>query len=166
MQGRVLSVLSVLVLMLGIVIVFAMNGPASARLVSIEPLPDIGAMCEVETPAYAASQESINTQQVGRAPTRYVRDTDPTYGAVAVDTRLNEVFLQDHNLWSIRVFNRQDNTPASAERTEPKRVIAGSNTQLQFNSCVYVDPKNGEIFSIENDIGDRMVVFSHDAQGK
>jgi DNA-binding beta-propeller fold protein YncE len=122
-------------------------------------------MCEWEPSAYAASQEKIDTTEVSRPPSRYVRDTDPTYGSVAVDTRLNEVLLQDHNLWSIRVFDRLDNTPPSAERTEPKRVIAGSNTQLQFNSCVYVDPKNGEIFSIENDIGDRMVVFSHDSQG-
>lgn len=139
--------------------------PASARLVSVDALHDVGEMCGWEPSAYAASQEAIHTADVTRPAGRYVRDTDPVYGSVAVDTRLNEVVLVDHNLWSIRVFNRMDDTPPSADRLEPKRVISGSNTQLQFNSCVYVDPKNGEIFSAENDIGDSIVVFSHDAQG-
>ena len=62
MQGRVLSVLSALVLILGIFIVPAVKGPASARLVSSEPLPDIGAMCAWEPSAYAASQEDIDTK--------------------------------------------------------------------------------------------------------
>jgi hypothetical protein len=124
-------------------------------------------MCEwiAGTSAYAASQDIVNTADVTRSPGRYIRDTDPIYSSVSVDTRLNEVLLQDPNTWSIRVFNRMDNTPASAERTEAKRVITGSKTNLQFNSCVYVDPKNGDIYSVENDIGDSIVVFSHDAEG-
>ena len=155
------------------------NSPESARLLSIEELPDVGEMCELlpasreanlfarflETSAFAASQEIVNTTDVTRPAGRYIRDTDPIYSSVAVDTRLNEVFLQDPNTWSIRVFNRLDNTVPSARRTEPKRVISGSKTDLQFNSCVYVDPKNGEIYSVENDIGDSIVVFSHDAEG-
>jgi 6-phosphogluconolactonase (cycloisomerase 2 family) len=163
LNGRVIGLVGVVILTLG---VFSIpQRPASARLASVETLPDAGEMCAWETSAYAASQENVNTADVTRPPGRYIRDTDPVYSSVTVDTRLNEVLLQDHNLWSIRVFNRQDDTPPSAVRTEPKRVIAGSNTQLQFNSCVYVDPKNGEIFSVENDIGDSMVVFSHDSNG-
>jgi len=38
-------------------------------------------------------------------------------------------------------------------------------TEVQFNSCVYVDPRNGDIYSVENDIGDSIVVFKNDANG-
>jgi len=75
------------------------------------------------------------------------------------------VYLQDPNTWSIRVFGRLDNTAPDAPRTEPKRVIGGPKTDVQFNSCVYVDPKNGDIYSVENDIGDSIVVFKNNANG-
>jgi hypothetical protein len=32
-------------------------------------------------------------------------------------------------------------------------------------SCVYIDPINGDVYSVENDIGDVIVTFSHDATG-
>ncbi|HYR85056.1 MAG TPA: beta-propeller fold lactonase family protein [Terriglobia bacterium] len=160
----------------------------AAQLVSIQELPELSEMCVwepggansngngashennvfaafQETSAYAASQEAGQTGEVTRPPLRNIRDTDPIYTAVTVDTRLDEVLLQDTNTWSIRVFNRLDNTAASAQRTEAKRVIGGEKTDVQFNSCVYVDPKNGDIYSVENDIGDSIVVFSHDANG-
>ena len=118
-----------------------------------------------EQPVLAASQESSGTTEIGRPPVRNIRDTDPIYSAVTVDTRLNEVYLQDPNTWSIRVFGRLDNTPDAAPRTEPRRVIGGPKTDVQFNSCIYVDPKNGDIYSVENDIGDSIVVFKNDANG-
>jgi 6-phosphogluconolactonase (cycloisomerase 2 family) len=158
----------------------------SSRLVSIEPLAEMGEMCLWEPvsaksvassegnnlfaafadkPVYAASQDSAGTTDLARPPVRNILDTDPIYSAVTVDTRLNEVYLQDPNTWSIRVFNRLDNTPPNSPRTEPKRVIGGPKTDVQFNSCVYVDPKNGDIYSVENDIGDSIVVFKNDANG-
>src|SRR4030095_12339345 len=39
-----------------------------------------------------------------RVPVRTIRDTAPTYSAVAVDVNSGEVILQDNNLWSYRVF--------------------------------------------------------------
>ena len=160
----------------------------SARLVSIQQAPDVGEMCLPESastdsnqiPAlqennlfaalrersvYAASQDTGQTTEVTRPPVRYVRDLDPIYSYVAVDTRRNEVLMQDHNTWSIRVFNRLDNTPPSATRTEPKRLIGGPKTDLLFNSCLYIDPKNGDIYTVENDVGDSIEVFSEDAEG-
>ena len=164
------------------------NPTGSARLVSIEELPDVGDMClwEPESansngiaslpennlfaalgerPVYAASQSTGQTVEVTRPPVRYIRDLDPIYSYVAVDSRRNEVFMQDANTWTIRVFNRQDNTPPSANRTEPKRVIGGPKTDIQFNTCIYVDPKNGDIYTVENDIGDSIVVFAEDVEG-
>ncbi|PYS55803.1 MAG: hypothetical protein DMG13_02445 [Acidobacteria bacterium] len=164
------------------------NPTGSARLVSIEELRDVGDMCLWEPDSagshriaalpednlfaalgersvYAASQDAGRTIEVTRPPVRYIRDLDPIYSYVAVDTRRNEVFMQDANTWSIRVFNRLDNTPPSADRTEAKRVIGGPKTDIQFNTCIYVDPKNGDIYTVENDIGDSIVVFSEDTEG-
>lgn len=112
----------------------------------------------------AASQGAAGAGRT-LTPVRTVRDTHPTYSAVAVDVNSNEVILQDNNLWSYRVFNRLDNTPAGAEMTQPKRVVTGDKTALQFNNGLYVDPVNGDIYSVESDTGDKMVVFSRDSDG-
>jgi hypothetical protein len=153
---------------------------SSPRLVSIQELPELAELCPPEipeshdrnlfsafeqAPVFAAGQNAGATTEVTRSPVRNILDKDPIYASVAVDTRFNEVFLQDSNTWSIRVFNRLDNTPAGAPRSEPKRVISGPKTDVQFNSCVWIDPTNGDIYSVENDIGDSIVVFSHDAEG-
>ena len=125
----------------------------SARLVSIQELPDVGEMCLPESDliatapednlfsalqersVYAAAQDAGQTTEVTRHPAlRYIRDLDPIYSYIAVDTRRNEVFMQDHNRFTIRVFNRLDNTPPNAARTEPKRIIGGPKTSIQFNT--------------------------------
>lgn len=98
-------------------------------------------------------------------PVRTIRDTHPTYSAIAVDINSDEIILQDNNLWSYRVFNRLDNTPAGAELSPPKRHVQGDRTAIQFNNGLYVDPKNGDIYSVESDVGDKMVVFSREADG-
>jgi len=179
----ILAAVVVLALALGIFCLCMVPIPrepaiGSARLVSIEELAE---MCPPEPPAgpqennlfaafqdssvQAAGQNAGSAATVNRPPVRYIRDTDPIYSSVGVDMRLNEVFLQDSNTWSIRVFNRLDNTPAGAPRTQPKRVISGPKTDVQFNSCVYIDPTNGDIYSVENDIGDSIVVFAEGAEG-
>jgi len=114
---------------------------------------------------FAASQENGPTVELTRPPVRRLWDTDPSYGSIAFDIRTGKVFLQDLNLWAIRIFDRMTNTPANATRSEPERVIQGKNTELQFNTCMYIDPTNGDIYTVENDIGDSIKVFSQDASG-
>ncbi|PWU05116.1 MAG: hypothetical protein C5B51_15355 [Terriglobia bacterium] len=156
----------------------------SPRLVSVETLPDDPEACfrpassgartvlasshnlfgdfgEAEVEA----QDDGGTKDVARPPVRILRDTAPIYSSVAVDDKRNEVFLQDNNLWSIRVFSRLDNAKPGTPPTEARRVIVGNKTEVQFNSCVYIDPINGDVYSVENDIGDVIVTFSHDATG-
>ena len=155
----------------------------SARLLSIEELPEAGDMCE--RPDSASKRESLpeqnlfsafketavnaqdngGTVDVTRPPVRDIRDTAPIYSSVGVDIQHNEVFLQDSNTWSIRVFSRLDNAKPGAPPTEARRVIAGNKSDVQFNSCVYIDPASGDVYSVENDIGDVIVVFNHDATG-
>jgi 6-phosphogluconolactonase (cycloisomerase 2 family) len=96
---------------------------------------------------------------------RTIVDTHPTYSAIAVDVNSNDVILQDNNRWSYRVFNRLDNTAPGEELTPPKRLVQGDKTSLQFNNGLYVDPNNGDIYSVESDTGDKMVVFPREADG-
>src|SRR5205814_8827166 len=101
-----------------------------------------------------------------RTPLRTVRDTAPTYSAVAVDVNSDEVILQDNNLWSYRVFDRLSKTPKDDEITKPKRIVHGDKTALQFNNGLYVDPVTGDIFSVESDTCDKMVRFPSEGNGE
>src|SRR5262249_24620903 len=89
----------------------------------------------------------------------------PTYSAIALDVNTDEVFLQDENLFGVKVFNRLDSTPPNAAFTEPKRVLGGIQTKLEFNCGLYVDPKSGDLYSINNETVDTMKVFPRNAQG-
>ncbi|MSO20296.1 MAG: hypothetical protein EXQ56_07490 [Acidobacteria bacterium] len=100
-----------------------------------------------------------------KPPLRTIRDTYPTYSALAVDFNSNEVFLQDENLFGIKVFDRNTNTPSNAAFSEPKRMIDGPETKLEFNCGLYVDPKTGDIYSVANDTVDTMVIFPRNAEG-
>ena len=72
--------------------------------------------------------------------------------------------VTDENLFNVLVYNRLDNTPPTAI-TEPKRAIGGLKTKIEFQSGVYVDPKNGDIYAVNNDTVDTLVIFSRQAKG-
>jgi DNA-binding beta-propeller fold protein YncE len=157
----------------------------SARVIAIEQVPEMdGSLCEL-VPAstshtlYAASwqqqrgaaaapdadDEATRAEVAQRKPVRAIGDPYGLYSAVGVDLVNNEVILQDENHFRILVYDRTANTPPSALMTEPKRVIRGDQTNLMLNCAIYVDPKNGDIFSVNNDSIDSTVVFSRDAKG-
>ena len=115
--------------------------------------------------AYAAAQSTADTADLTRPPVRTIRDTFPIYSSIAVDTQFNEVVLQDTNLFGIKVFNRLENTPANVDASKPIRVIEGEKTDLEYNNGLYVDPKNGDIYSVASDTADNMIVFPRDASG-
>ncbi len=166
----------------------------SPQLISVEPLPSMdGEICEwvpasPPTPWLRRASTGINAAEafaqesrarkpsaagartrsendVDRPPARLIRDSYATYSAVAVDLHSNEVFLEDENLFGIKVFNRTDNTPPGAKATEPKRTLGGLQTKLEFNCGLYIDPNSGDVYSVNNDTIDRTVVFPRDAKG-
>src|SRR5262249_48734021 len=53
----------------------------------------------------------------------------------------------------------------SNDVTEPVQWIFGPKTQLGYIAGVEVDPKRKEFYTVNNDSGDRMVVFSYDDHG-
>ena len=115
--------------------------------------------------AAPALDEERTAVDADRAPVRVIRDTYPTYSAIAVDTNSNEVYLQDENLFGFKVFNRLDNTSPTASFTEPKRMVGGFKTKMEFNCSLYVDPKSGDVYSVTNDTVDTLTIFAREARG-
>jgi DNA-binding beta-propeller fold protein YncE len=153
--------------------------------ISPEALSDLasGAMCQwapvaahpdhERTPSFqqraAAAQggESLNgtVDLSQRKPVRKIADPYPAFSSVAVDMANGEVVMTDENLFNIMVYDRMTNTPPTAARSEPKRMIGGLKTDIEFQCALYVDPKTGDVYAVNNDTQGRMVVFSRKARG-
>ncbi len=155
----------------------------SAQLISYEPLPadDTDEDCQwtpaptrvaattledgVSGEGEARSSVQPRADLSSRKPARMIHDRYASFSAVAVDATNNEVVLTDENLFNVLTYNRLDNTPSKAAVTEPKRAIGGLKTKIEFQSGVYVDPKNGDIYAVNNDTVDRLVIFPRLASG-
>jgi DNA-binding beta-propeller fold protein YncE len=155
---------------------------APGRLVSIERLPEMeGELClpasapeslmaalaqrQNARDASLASRNAATQDRSQLKPVRWLRDPYPAFASVAVDPIHDEVVLTDENLFQILVYNRTANTPPSARMTEPKRILAGLRTKIEFQCGLYIDPKNGDIYAINNDTVDTMVIFDRNAKG-
>src|SRR6266571_1900257 len=111
----------------------------------------------------AAAAASGPAEVATRKPLRMIRDPYAAYSAVAVDTAHNEVVLTDENLFNVLVYDRQARTSSST--TELKRIIGGLKTKIEFQCGLYIDPSNGDIYAVNNDTIDTLVIFSRQAVG-
>ena len=154
----------------------------SAQLISYDEFNE-GAECSTAAPAenlFAAMAADLppreTLMQIRRAgdwnpldlsqrkPERMIRDPYAAYSAVAVDRNHDEVVLTDENLFNIWVYDR--NTRTSPDKSsEPKRIIGGLNTKIEFQCGLYIDPANGDIYAVNNDTIDTLVIFSRRAVG-
>ena len=120
------------------------------------------------TPADASDTrptDAVRDAAAKRPPIHVMRDPNPAYSAVAVDLAHDEVVMADENNFSILTYSRTENTPPAAKMSEPKRMIAGPQAYLEFNCAVYVDPANGDIYSVNNDTLNWLTVFNRDVKG-
>jgi DNA-binding beta-propeller fold protein YncE len=99
-----------------------------------------------------------------RKPDRMIRDPYAAYSAVAVDPNHDEVVMTDENLFNIWVYDRNVRT-SPGKTSEPKRLIGGLNTKIEFQCGLYIDPANGDIYAVNNDTIDTLVIFSRQAVG-
>ena len=156
------------------------------RLVSWESLPAMeGEMCEW-VPASASSSLAAALYPQGSSagtgdrplPSEAQREaiskreplytvTDPHFGyaGIAIDPVRNEVVLAEENLSRLLVYDRMENTPPTAAMSEPKRMIGGEATFLEYACSVYIDPESGDIYGVNNDTMNWMPVFGRDARG-
>jgi DNA-binding beta-propeller fold protein YncE len=161
----------------------------SERLVSIEHLPRIqDQLCEFpatapkEATLMAALQETSRTASTAltatprptdaartevarRQPATTIKDARDAFSGLWVDPIRNEVVIVEENNSSILVYDRMTNTPPSAALSEPKRLIGGESTHVEYACGVYVDPATGDIYSINNDTDNWMPVFDRTARG-
>ena len=154
----------------------------SPQLIASEQLPEMdGTMCEWvpasaentllaslwqgQRPGAAGSEQAQRAEIRARKPARMIRDTYAAYSSVAVDIANNEVVMTDENLFQILAYDRTANTPPTARMTEPKRILGGLQTKIEFQCGLYIDPRNGDIYAVNNDTVDTLVIFSRQAKG-
>ena len=69
---------------------------------------------------------------IDRPPARFIKDSNPSFSAVAVDSDHNMLVVADENLFQILEYDPRENTPPQARLTEPKRIISGTNTKAEM----------------------------------
>ena len=102
---------------------------------------------------------------IERAPLRFIKDPNPGFSGVAVNSEHNMLVVTDENLFQILEYNVQENTAPRARFSEPKRIISGTDTRAEMMCGVYIDPKTREIYVMNNDTQSYMPVFAPDAKG-
>ena len=163
----------------------------SERLVSVEPLTEMGQICVTDPadvrPVLIASLQlpqrqtestrapsranpgrpsnAVKSEVAARKPVSTIRDPRNAFAGLVVDPIRNEVIIAEENNFSLLVYDRMENTPAKAALSEPKRMIQGEKTFLEFACSVYVDPVTGDIYGINNDTLNWMTVFDRNAKG-
>src|SRR5579871_52266 len=97
-------------------------------------------------------------------PLRQVSDPYPVFNGLAVDPVNNVVAMSDVNRKSLLSYDR---TADSTGRgiTTPRRQVFGPLTNIGFIAGVMLDPQRREMYTVNNDIEDTMVVMPYDAQG-
>jgi len=144
------------------------------RLLSWEQMQETdGTMCQW-VPASASMTLSAMLQEAAvptreetaeRDPLRVIRDPYPSFSSVAVDMERGEVVAGDENLFQLLVYDRLDNTPPGARLTEPKRIIAGDQTGLEFVCGLHLDQTTGDVYVINADTAAQMQVFGRTQEG-
>src|SRR5207247_277040 len=115
-------------------------GPLAARPVAAEAAAE--APQEAPAPgAGTAYQARTRAGTINRKPVRYLKDPYPAFSAIAVNAENDMVMVTDENLFRVVEYSRRDNTPATSQITEPRRVIAGPDTKTEMMCGAYIDPQ-------------------------
>ena len=112
-----------------------------------------------------AIPERSDTEGGDIPPVRMVVDPYPSFNGVAVDTTNDLVMMSDTNRKSLLVYNRNAGSRASKQAAAARQQIMGPDTGVGFAAGVAMDPVHRELFTVNNDVEDRLVVFDYDARG-
>jgi DNA-binding beta-propeller fold protein YncE len=96
------------------------------------------------------------------APIRTVQDPYPVFADIAVDPDSNLVAVADENKFSLRTYDRDLATDGVAD---PRTVITGTKSGIDFVCGVAVDSVNKQIYTANNDTAADLMVFNYDAHG-
>jgi DNA-binding beta-propeller fold protein YncE len=130
-----------------------------------------GAMCMMPDGVDGAEGSQIAIPKSSNAdggdlpPVRMVVDPYPSFNGVVVDSANDLVMMSDTNRKSLLVYDRTAGSPTSKEEAVPRQQIMGPDTGVGFVAGVAMDPVHRELFTVNNDVEDRLVVFDYDARG-
>jgi DNA-binding beta-propeller fold protein YncE len=130
----------------------------------VQPQATSGQTAQSATPPPRPSA-ALKSEVAIRQPIVSHKDPRHVFAAIAVDPIRNELVVGDENNFTIVVYDRTTDTPPTAAFSEPKRVIGGDNTFLEYLCGVYVDPASGDIYGINNDTLNWMTVWGREANG-
>lgn len=141
------------------------DSTSPVQLVSVQPLENM--MCAYAAPAQEyelPGHVTFGGTPIGGdlSPARAVKDAYSTTAGLAVDPVHGDVVMSDENRFSLMVFDR-GGTPEGV--SEPRRRIAGHSTKIEFISGVAIDPVDRDIYTVNSDTLDNMIVFTRDQQG-
>ncbi len=96
---------------------------------------------------------------------RSIVDPHPAFVGIAVDPVNNVVVMADTNRKSLVSYDRRLGGSKSNDTSAMRRQIIGPETNIGFVAGVTVDPAYRELYAVNNDIEDTMMVWSYDAEG-
>src|SRR5437764_9270370 len=82
------------------------------------------------------------------APIRTVQDPYPVFADIAVDPDSNLVAVADENKFSLRTYDRD---LRSNDVADPRTVITGTKSGIDFVCGVAVDSVNKQLYTANND---------------
>jgi DNA-binding beta-propeller fold protein YncE len=97
-------------------------------------------------------------------PVRSIIDPYPSFNGIALDPLHDRVVMSDTNKKRLLIYDRASGD-TSAQETAPLQQIIGPATHIGFMAGVAMDAPHREIYAVNNDIEDRLVVFSYDDEG-
>jgi DNA-binding beta-propeller fold protein YncE len=118
-----------------------------------------------ETQQPIAIPKSSNADGGDLPPVRMVVDPYPSFNGVAIDTTNDLMMMSDTNRKSLLIYDRTAGSLASKEPAAARQQIMGPDTGVGFVAGVAMDPGHRELFTVNNDVEDRLVVFDYDARG-
>jgi len=133
-----------------------------------------GAIClipdGVDGPGFSRTEQiaipkSSNADGGDLPPVRMVVDPYPSFNGVVVDATNDLVMMSDTNRKSLLVYDRTVGSLTSKEAASPRQTIMGPDTGVGFVAGVAMDPVHRELFTVNNDVEDRLVVFDYDDRG-
>ncbi|MBI3941045.1 MAG: hypothetical protein HY315_09435 [Acidobacteria bacterium] len=98
------------------------------------------------------------------AALRKIGDPYPVFTGLTMDMESDEVIVADENRASLRTFPRQFSATYQGVM-EPRREIKGPKSQLTKICAVTMSPEFDEVYTVNKDVGDNMVVFPISLRG-
>jgi len=121
--------------------------------------------CASPLAGVAFAQENQPKQLGGDIiPLRQIADPFPVFNGIAIDPVNNVIAMSDVNRKSLLSYDRAAASSRNSA-TIPRHQVFGPLTNVGFVAGIMLDPQRREIYAVNNDIEDTMVVMSYEAQG-